>query len=219
MQCLEENRPMGLPVESEAMLLFAADGSHESVVDEDLARIAEIAKRNASHDVRVAADAAESARLWEARRAISPALARKRPHKLGEDISVPRSELVAMVRAVREIAARNDDAQDDGAGVGALDLAVGQGEGVILCARRDPQEMARVRVAAREIFETAIALGGTLSGEHGIGLLKKQFMELDLGADALALMRRIKDAVDPLGIMNPGKVFPGPGGIDAFELP
>jgi glycolate oxidase len=214
MQCLEENRPMGLPVESEAMLLFAADGSHESVVDEDLARIAEIAKRNASHDVRVAADAAESARLWEARRAISPALARKRPHKLGEDISVPRSELVAMVRAVREIAARNEL---------LIPLFGHAGDGNlhpnILCDRRDPQEMARVRVAAREIFETAIALGGTLSGEHGIGLLKKQFMELDLGADALALMRRIKDAVDPLGIMNPGKVFPGPGGIDAFELP
>ncbi|MDP9025601.1 MAG: hypothetical protein M3N13_09545, partial [Candidatus Eremiobacteraeota bacterium] len=61
-------------------------------------------------------------------------------------------------------------------------------------------------------------LGGTLSGEHGIGLLKKQFMELDLCADAIAVMRKIKDAIDPLGIMNPGKVFPDPGGIDAFRL-
>jgi glycolate oxidase len=78
--------------------------------------------------------------------------------------------------------------------------------------------MARVRAAATEIFETAVALGGTLSGEHGIGLLKKQFMELDVGADALAVMRAIKDAIDPLGIMNPGKVFPDPGGADAFEL-
>ena len=64
--------------------------------------------------------------------------------------------------------------------------------------------MVRVTGAAREIFEAAIDLGGTLSGEHGIGLLKKQFMELDLGADAIALMRRIKDAIDPNGIMNPG---------------
>lgn len=214
MQCLEENRPMGLPLESEALLLFAADGSHELVVDEDLAKIADIARSFGASNVRVAADAAESARLWEARRAISPALARKRPHKLGEDISVPRSELVAMVRAVREIAARN----------GLLIPLFGHaGDGNlhpnILCDRRDPEEMARVRVAAREIFEAAIALGGTLSGEHGIGLLKKQFMELDIGTDALALMRRIKDAVDPLGIMNPGKIFPSPGGIDAFELP
>jgi glycolate oxidase len=214
MQCLEENRPMGLPVESDAMLLFAADGAHEAIVDGDLARIAEIAARNAASNVRVAADAAESARLWEARRAISPALARKRPHKLGEDISVPRSALVAMVRAVREIAARNEL---------LIPLFGHAGDGNlhpnILCDRKDPVEMARVRVAAREIFEAAIALGGTLSGEHGIGVLKKQFMELDLGPDALALMQRIKDAVDPLGIMNPGKIFPSPGGVEAFDLP
>jgi glycolate oxidase len=88
----------------------------------------------------------------------------------------------------------------------------------ILCDRRDAAQMARVRVAAREIFEAAVALGGTLSGEHGIGLLKKQFMELDVGTDAIALMRRIKDAIDPNGIMNPGKVFPDPGGMDAFRL-
>jgi glycolate oxidase len=75
-----------------------------------------------------------------------------------------------------------------------------------------------VKHAAREIFEAAIELGGTLSGEHGIGLLKKQFLELDLGADAIALMRRIKAAVDPDGIMNPGKIFPDPGGIEAFRL-
>jgi glycolate oxidase len=78
--------------------------------------------------------------------------------------------------------------------------------------------MARVRLAARAIFEAAVALGGTLSGEHGIGVLKKQFMELDLGSDALEVMRKIKSAIDPLGIMNPGKIFPEPGGPDAFKL-
>jgi len=67
-------------------------------------------------------------------------------------------------------------------------------------------------------LQIALALGGSLSREHGIGVLKKQFMERDLGADALALMRRIKDAVDPSGIMNPGKVFPDPGGEDVFRL-
>jgi glycolate oxidase len=214
MECVEENHPTGLPLDSDALLLFAVDGNYESIVDDELARVADIARTCGAHDIRVARDAAESARLWEARRAVSPALARKRPNKLGEDIAVPRSELVAMVRAVREIAARH----------GLLIPIFGHaGDGNlhpnILCDRRDPEEIARVRVAAREIFEAAIALGGTLSGEHGIGVLKKQFMELDLGADALALMRRIKHAVDPLGIMNPGKVFPDPGGIDAFDLP
>ena len=214
MQCVEECRPAGLPVESDALLLFAVDGGYENVVDAELARIAAIAHASGASATRIAADAAESARLWEARRAISPALARKRPHKLGEDISVPRSELVAMVRAVREIAARHRL---------LIPLFGHAGDGNlhpnILCDRRDPEEMRRVIAAAREIFEVAVALGGTLSGEHGIGILKKQFLELDLGPAALALMRRIKDAVDPLGIMNPGKIFPGPGGIEAFDLP
>ncbi len=89
----------------------------------------------------------------------------------------------------------------------------------ILCDRRDAEEMKRVREAAREIFEAAVELGGTLSGEHGIGLLKKQFMEMDVGPEALRVMRAIKTALDPLGIMNPGKIFPDPGGVDAFTLP
>jgi glycolate oxidase len=214
MRCVEENTPAGLPVEADALLLFAVDGNYEEIVDAELARTIEIAREHGAGATRIAADAAESARLWEARRAISPALARKRPHKLGEDISIPRSELVSMVRAVRDIAARH----------GLLIPLFGHaGDGNlhpnILCDRRDAEEMARVRLAARDIFEAAVALGGTLSGEHGIGLLKKQFMELDVGAEGLALMRRIKDAIDPLGIMNPGKIFPEPGGLERFELP
>jgi glycolate oxidase len=214
MQCIEEHRPAGLPLDADALLLFAVDGRYAAIVEAELEAIAEIARTNGARTVRVAADAAESARLWDARRAISPALARKKPHKLGEDISVPRSALVEMVRAVRDIAARNEL---------LIPLFGHAGDGNLhpnlLCDRNDRAEMARVRVAAREIFEAAVALGGTLSGEHGIGLLKKQFMELDLGPEALALMRRIKDAVDPLGIMNPSKIFPEPGGVDAFDLP
>ena len=153
-------------------------------------------------------------RLWNARRSISPALARRRPNKLGEDVC--RSALARSWRwfaRLREIAAKH-----------ALEIPLfgHAGDGNlhpnILCDRRDAEEMARVKLAAREIFEAAVALGGTLSGEHGIGLLKKQFMELDVGAETLAVMRAIKDAIDPLGIMNPGKIFPDPGGIDAFRL-
>ena len=214
MTCVEAMRPAGLPLEADALLLFAVDGNYEKIVDAELGRIAEIARERGAFETRVAANEGESLRLWEARRAISPALARRMPNKLGEDISVPRSELVGTVRAIRKIAARHDL---------LIPIFGHAGDGNlhpnILCDRRDAAQMARVRTAAREIFEVAVAAGGTLSGEHGIGLLKKQFMELDLGADALALMRRIKDAIDPLGIMNPGKIFPDPGGIDAFDLP
>ncbi len=212
--CVEGHRPSGLPRDAAALLLFAVDGDDESIVVREQNDIVELARRGGAYEIHTAETKEESDRLWAARRAISPALARRRPHKLGEDVSVPRSEIVAMARAVREIAERN----------GLLIPLFGHaGDGNlhpnILCDRRDPEEMARVRVAAREIFEAAVALGGTLSGEHGIGLLKKQFMELDLGTEALALMRAIKNAVDPLGIMNPGKVFPEPGGTDAFSLP
>jgi len=213
MRCVEENTPAGLPVDAEAMLLFAVDGNHESVVEADLEAIAEIALQCGATSTRVAANEAESEALWSARRAVSPALARKRPNKLGEDIAVPRSRIVAMIRATREIAARHK-----------LEIPIfgHAGDGNlhpnILCNRRDPEEMERVRLAAREIFEAAVSLGGTLSGEHGIGLLKKQFLELDLGPRAIGIMRKIKEAIDPLGIMNPGKIFPEPGGPDAFRF-
>ncbi len=126
---------------------------------------------------------------------------------------MPPSELVATITRLRDIGRR----------YGLILPIFGHaGDGNLhpnlLCDRSDPEEMTRVRAAAREIFEAAVAVGGTLSGEHGIGVLKKQFLELDLGSDALALMRRIKSAVDPLGIMNPGKIFPEPGGPDAFKL-
>jgi glycolate oxidase len=212
--CIEDFKPSGLPRDADAVLLFAVDGNYAEIVDLELAKIAEIARACGATSTRVAADDAESAKLWDARRAISPALARVKPNKLGEDISIPRSALVETILAIREIAERNDV---------IVPLFGHAGDGNlhpnILCDRRDAAEMTRVAKAAREIFEVAVACGGTLSGEHGIGLLKRQFMELDVGPDALALMRRIKDAVDPLGIMNPGKIFPAPGGSDAFRLP
>ena len=214
MRCVEAYLPSDLPIDAEALLLFAVDGNWESQVAAELETIVELARRSGATRTRLAATPAESERLWEARRAISPALARLRPNKLGEDVSVPRSQMVALIAAVREIAARYQLLIPVFGHAGDGNLHPN-----ILCDRRDPDEMRRVRAAARQIFEAAVALGGTLSGEHGIGLLKKQFIELDVGSDALALMRRIKDAVDPLGIMNPGKIFPEPGGADAFDLP
>jgi glycolate oxidase len=212
-RCIEENTPIGLSLDAQATLLFGTDGNDERVVEEDTARIGAIATAGGAREIRIAQDAIEAEKMWSARRAISPSLARRRPNKLGEDIAVPRSAIPEMARRVRAIAAQY-----------RLEIPlfghVGDGNlhPNILCDRRDAEEMLRVTSAAREIFEAAVDLGGTLSGEHGIGLLKKQFMELDLGADAIALMRRIKHAIDPNGIMNPGKVFPDPGGADAFHL-
>jgi glycolate oxidase len=213
MRCVEANSPIGLPIDADALLIFGVDGNDERVLAGDLATIERIACEHGARDVRVAQTDAESERLWASRRSISPALARRRPNKLGEDVCIPPRALTALIRRVREIAAEY-----------ALEIPIfghigdGNLHPNILCDKRDAEEMHRVAAAARAIFETTVELGGTLSGEHGIGLLKKQFMELDLGPDALAVMRKIKDAIDPLGIMNPGKVFPDPGGTDAFQL-
>jgi glycolate oxidase len=214
MRCIEDNKPVGLPLDAAAILIFGVDGNHAAVVDDDLAEIARLTRAAGARDVQVAQTDAEAERLWTARRSINPSLARRRPNRLGEDICVPRRAILPMIRRIAEIRAKY-----------GLELPlyghIGDGNlhPNLLCDKRNPEEMRRVEGAAREIFEAAVALGGTLSGEHGIGLLKKQFMELDVGADVLALMRRIKDAVDPLGIMNPGKIFPDPGGVDAFHLP
>ena len=213
MRCVEDAKPIGLPLDADAILIFGADGNYEEIVSAEVATIGRIAREHGARDVTVAHSTEESDRLWNARRSISPALAHRRPNKLGEDIAIPRDTIPAMVERCREIAKKY-----------RLEIPVyghvgdGNLHPNILCDKNDREEMLRVRDAAREIFEAAVALGGTLSGEHGIGMLKKQFMELDVGTDALALMRRIKDAIDPLGIMNPGKVFPEPGGADAFTL-
>ena len=211
--CVDEIKPGVLPAGAGAVLIFAVDGNYEVAVDGDLEIIARVSREQGATDVRIARTPDESSRIWDARRAVSPALARRRPNKLGEDVCVPCSEIPAMISRVKEIARKYD-----------LEIPVfgHAGDGNlhpnILCDRRDSAEVQRVRGAAREIFEAAVSLGGTLSGEHGIGLLKKQFMELDLGPEALDVMRRIKSALDPNGIMNPGKVFPEPGGADAFDL-
>jgi glycolate oxidase len=213
LRCIEEYQPIGLPVDADAILLFGTDGNYEGIINAETAAIGEIARAHHARDVTIARTAVDAERLWAARRAISPSLARRRPNKLGEDIAVPRSAIPQMVARVREIAATHQLEIPLFGHIGDGNLHPN-----ILCDKSDRAEMERVTAAAREIFEAAVALGGTLSGEHGIGLLKKQFLELDIGSDALALMRRIKAAIDPLGIMNPGKIFPEPGGIDAFRL-
>jgi glycolate oxidase len=104
MRCVEENEPLGLPLDADAILIFGADGNDERVVDDEIASIGAVAREHGARSVTVAASDAESERLWRARRSISPALARRRPNKLGEDICVPRSKIPAMVARVREIA-------------------------------------------------------------------------------------------------------------------
>lgn len=212
-ECVNGMQPGVFPSQSDAVLIFAVDGNYEEAVNGDLDLLASIAREHGAVSVTAARSVQESERIWDARRSVSPALARRRPNKLGEDVCVPVSQIPEMIARVRAIAHKYRLLIPVFGHAGDGNLHPN-----ILCDRSDREEIARVREAAREIFEAAVALGGTLSGEHGIGVLKKQFMDLDLGADALSVMRGIKDAIDPRGIMNPGKMFPDAGGEDAFRL-
>ena len=200
---VEAYRSFGLPLDAETILLIDQDGNDLRVLGEELSEIARLAREGGAAEVKQASTPAESDLLWQARRAVSPAISRLRPNKLGEDISVPRAQIPAMVRKVTEIAERNRLPIPLFGHIGDGNLHPN-----ILCDLRDPEEMARVQKAAREIFEAAVALGGTLSGEHGIGTLKREFLPESLDATTIELMQRIKWALDPDNLLNPGKIFP-----------
>ncbi|MDI3316928.1 MAG: FAD-linked oxidase C-terminal domain-containing protein [Bacillota bacterium] len=199
---VEEYLHLGLPLDVEAILLIEVDGP-AAVVEEEAGAVADLCRRQGASLLRLAREEAEAAELWRARKAISPAVARIKPTKISEDATVPRSRIPEMVRRLKEIARRH-----------AVTLVVfgHAGDGNlhpnILCDARNPEEMERVWRAVAEIFRVTLELGGTLSGEHGIGVLKAPFLGWEHGEAGLRAMRAIKAALDPHGILNPGKLFP-----------
>ncbi len=197
---VEDYAKVGLPTNAEAVLLIEVDGI-PAVVEKEADKVFEVLKANNADEIRVAKDAGERDKIWAARRAALPALAKLRPTTFVEDATVPRSEVPNMIRAVNESAARHRVT------IGTFGHA---GDGnlhpTIVCDLRNEEEMERVYKAMDEIFATAIKLGGTLSGEHGIGLGKLRYMEDQFGAAGMAAMRAIKKALDPNCILNPGKL-------------
>lgn len=201
--CIEESLHLGLPLDVEATLLIETDGADEAGVLREIEAIAEICHQCGARQVKVARDEAERSSLWKARRSVSPALARKAPNKLGEDITVPRSAIPEAIRRIKAVSAK----------YGLPIVIFGHaGDGNlhpnILFDKRDPEQWKKVEQMVAEEFAIALELGGTLSGEHGVGALKRPYMETALGAVSLDIQKRIKAALDPLNILNPGKVFP-----------
>jgi glycolate oxidase len=201
--CIEEALGLGLPLDVEAMLIIETDGSDEEAVVREIEAVAQICRENGARQVNVAQDEEERASLWRARRSVSPSLARKAPNKLGEDITVPRSAIPEAIRRIKAISAK----------YGLPIVVFGHaGDGNlhpnILFDKRNPEQWAKIEPMVGEIFGVALELEGTLSGEHGVGTLKRPYMEQALGPISVEVQRRIKQALDPLNIMNPGKVLP-----------
>lgn len=198
---VEDYLNLGLPRDAEAILLIEADGMPEAV-EAEATTIERVCRGLGVREFKTARNAQESNDLWKARRAISPAISRLRPTKMGEDISVPRSAIPEMVRRVQKI---GDEFN--------LPIVIfgHAGDGNlhpnILTDRRDPVEMERVEKAIAAIFDAAVELGGTLSGEHGIGLSKQPFLGKALTPETINLMKTLKQALDPRGVLNPGKIW------------
>lgn len=190
----------GLPREAGAILLIEVDG-HPAQVADDAAAVEKVLKANRATAVHVPRDAEEKNRLWEARRQALPVLARCRPTTVLEDATVPRSQIPAMMKAVNDIAAKHK------VEVGTFGHA---GDGnlhpTFLCDKRDKEEFARVEAAVDEMFEVAISLQGTLSGEHGIGTAKAKWLEKETGRGAIEFSRRLRRALDPRGLLNSTKM-------------
>ena len=201
--CIEEAMSLGLPLDVEAILLIETDGSDETAVLREIEAIEAICKENGVRQVKVAQDESERSKLWQARRSVSPALARKAPNKLGEDITVPRRAIPEAIRRIKAISAK----------YGLPIVIFGHaGDGNlhpnILFDKRDPEQWQKVEQMVAEEFAVALELGGTLSGEHGVGAFKRPYMEKAQGPVAIEMQKRIKATLDPANILNPGKIFP-----------
>lgn len=200
-QCVEDYAKIGLPTDVEALVLMETDG-HPVVVEEEAAQMMALATANGARDVRAAADEAEGAKLAAARRNAFSALARVRPTTILEDVTVPRSELATMVAFIDSVAKKHK------LQIGTFGhLGDGNLHPTFLTNERDHEEMHRIEIALEEIVDETIRLGGTVTGEHGVGLAKKAFLRRQLGEGSFELMRSIKQALDPQGLLNPGKIF------------
>lgn len=200
-QCVEDYAKIGLPTDVEALVLMETDG-HPAVVNEEAEQMMQLARANGARDVLVAADEAEGARLASARRNAFSALARVMPTTILEDVTVPRTELAHMVGFIRACAERHQ------VRVGTFGhLGDGNLHPTFLTNERDHEEMHRVEAALEEIVNETLRLGGTVTGEHGVGLAKKAFVRRQLGEGSYELMRSIKRALDPQSLLNPGKIF------------
>ena len=200
-QCVEDYAHVGLPRDAAAILLMETDGHPASVADE-AAQMAELASAHGARAVTMAETPEQAAALATARRAAFSALARVAPTTILEDATVPRSELAKMVKFIQKTSEKH---------VLRIGTFGHMGDGnlhpTFLTNEKDHDEMQRVEVAMKEIFDYAVSLGGTITGEHGVGMAKRSFLPDAIGELNIDVMRRMKSVFDPDGILNPGKIF------------
>jgi glycolate oxidase len=203
LSCVKEMLPFELPEATAALLLIAVDG-HPKDVEDRATRMARFCREQGARPVLRAKTVEEAERLWRARKVISPALLKVKPHKVSEDVAVPLGAIPALITALQKISRRRGLIIPSYGHAGDGNIHVN-----VLYDRRVPGERQAVNPTVEDIFTIVRKLNGTLSGEHGIGLTKAPYLGMELSPAAMALQRRLKAAFDPHNIMNPGKIFPG----------
>jgi glycolate oxidase len=193
--------PFQFPADAGAALLVEADGNDEEAVFGEVVRVAEMVGELAAGDVIVAQTEAQRRDVWQTRRYLSVNLRAIHPLKLSEDVAVPRSRIPQMVAQAKDVGRRHgfDVATYGHAGDGNLHVNVMYDR---------PDEKPRVDAAVAEVLRSAVDLGGTITGEHGVGLAKRDFLAYEQGEELVAVQRRVKALFDPEGLLNPGKIFP-----------
>ncbi|MEW5734621.1 MAG: FAD-linked oxidase C-terminal domain-containing protein [Thermodesulfobacteriota bacterium] len=199
--CAEDYMHAGLPADAGAVLLLEVDGEADCV-DGKAERLAAVCTARGAYQV-LPAGAGQAAALWKARKALSPALFRLGPDKINEDIVVPRDRIPDMVARVDEIRLRTGLAMVTFGHAGDGNMHVN-----VMLDRANPAQAELAEKAVSEIFDYTLALGGTLSGEHGVGLTKMPYIGREIDPLTMSLMREIKKVFDPHNILNPGKMFP-----------
>jgi len=201
-RCAESYLNAGLPTDAEAILLIEVDGS-KIEIDDTVKHLRIICLESGAASFTVAESEDEAADLWKARKAISPSLFTYGPDKINEDIVVPRNKIPDVVKKIDALRLET----------GLQIVSFGHaGDGNIhfniMLDKKNKDDLKKAQIAVESLFEFTVELGGTISGEHGIGTAKAPFMSKELGQNELDLMKRIKNLFDPNGILNPGKIFP-----------
>jgi len=200
-KAVENFKPIGLPKAVEAILLIELDG-YPTTITKEAEKVAEICEHLGA-EVSMAEDEEARIKLWEARRAISPALYHVSPTKINEDVVVPRNKIPDMLRRLRRLSEESGIKIVNFGHAGDGNIHVN-----IMVDRKNKEEYQKGLNLIEHIFKDTLELGGTISGEHGIGLTKARYMGMEISETGLSIMRSIKNAFDPKNILNPGKIFP-----------